>query len=354
MCHEIRTPLNRLHQLSAQMNTADLGGEQRNRLSAIREASDSVIALVDDMLDFTRIRGGTLEMGTASFAPAELLTTSLQPYLERAAAKGLILTPLPAPALPARLQGDGARLRRVIGYLVAHALKYAPGGTIQVHMGSGVAPDGRVRLNVRVLDSGIGIAEEARHRIHQALTQESSESDAAMPNGAAGLGLYIAHHLVRRMEGELTLCELDTGSGFEFFVIMDSVAAPSAPQDLVVGKVAVEPAKSVPVTMPLAESIAEPKVKPWQEPVRAAVPPTFVELDQDLSQQVIEIYLDSAPDLLEQLIQGIRQRTSEQILAAAHTLGVCSARVGANELAELCKKVSEVTHAVDTLLVEEK
>jgi len=88
--------------------------------------------------------------------------------------------------------------------------------------------------------------------------------------------------------------------------------------------------------------------------VRAAVPPTFVELDQGLPQQVIEIYLDSAPDLLEQLVQGIRQRTSEQILAAAHTLGVCSARVGANELAELCKKVSEVTHAVDTLLVEEK
>lgn len=335
MCHEIRTPLNRAGTLCHDLEATSLSAAQRDLVASVHATSDLVIALLDDLLDYARLENGKLEMQEADFNPLEVMETVTRIYAERARAKNLRMTVMLGEGVPGRVRGDRARLRQVVGTLLGSSIKYAQGGEIRVVLSATPGEDQHVALQIDVLDSGFGIAEEARLRIHQSLTQ--IQDAVLMPSGSASLGISIANHLIQRMGGQLRLRESDEGStGFSFTVSVEATeparepaTAQSAQTRPVPPSPSLQSARTGKTRKAAAVRTGETRRRAERSRPRGA----------DLTRQVAEVYLDSAPELVLLLRQAIDHGVVEEIEDAAHTLGTCSARVGANQVAELCRRI---------------
>lgn len=367
MCHEIRTPLNRAGALCRDLQGTTLSNAQRDLVSSVRATGDLVVALLDDLLDYTRLESGKLEIQPTEFDPAEVVDTVIRMHAERASARRLKLTWVRSDGVPPRVRGDRTRLRQVIGTLIGNTLKYAQDGEVTVSLHAQEA-EGAISLRVDVLDSGFGIAEEARQRVHEALTQNLQGHGA--PTGSAGLGITIANHLIQRMGGALSLCDPARGrAGFSFSVRVESVpgvhpstspeVAAQMPRSTAVATADTGITNLKPALPAVAQSesdssshenatagrvlrsrrgstakSAESKRRPVRDRANPAAP--------ELAHQLAEVYLDSAPDLVESLRATITQGSAAEIRDAAHTLGLCSARVGANQVADLCRRIEDL------------
>ncbi|MSQ60545.1 MAG: hypothetical protein EXR36_13100 [Betaproteobacteria bacterium] len=231
MCHEIRTPMKRAVSAARQMGLTRLDAAQREYLAKSRDAAEFVLNFADDMLDYIRIEGGRLVLQEEVFDPGQALNTVIQLYQERAQNRRIKLSAQLLGPLPAQVKGDPARLRQVMGSLVANAIKFSQGGEIAMEMSAWEHTGSSVPLMVRMKDSGIGIAEEARMRIYQAFAQEDEKLGA--PTGSASLGLCIARQLVRRMGGELLLDgTVEQSTGFRFTInveVAEGARVPGTP-----------------------------------------------------------------------------------------------------------------------------
>ena len=229
--HEVRTPLNALMGLTRLLMDSSLTPEQKNWLDLMDSSAHALLALLNDVLDLSRIEAGKLNIEQVRFNLHDTLDEVSALYAKQARAKPLDWTLQIAPGLPPQMLGDPGRLRQVLGNLLSNALKFTPrGGRIRVSAQALTAQGSGARLlQLKVQDSGVGISPKQKTTIFDAFTQ--ADAPTARRFGGSGLGLAICSRLVKLMGGGIELhSALGQGSTFTVTLPMgDAVAADTGP-----------------------------------------------------------------------------------------------------------------------------
>lgn len=239
MSHELRTPLNGIIGMAAVMLETEPQGERRTRLEIIRSCALSLLEIISDVLEFARLEAHKVELEISPFNLATELHESVEMLRYQAEQRGLTLQYHQHAGLPAMLLGDAGRLRQVIVNLVGNAIKFTTTGKIDLTVQPGEVRDGRVRVDVAVADSGIGMSPEQCATIFEPFVQAGDNTGRT--HGGAGLGLSICRDLVRMMGGEISVESVPgKGSTFRFsasFALPEpgagqaAAAAATAPDD---------------------------------------------------------------------------------------------------------------------------
>jgi two-component system, sensor histidine kinase and response regulator len=200
MSHEIRTPMNGILGMAALLRRGGVTPTQANRLDRIDAASAHLLAIIDDVLDLSKIEAGHLALHLAPLSPVQLLERARTLMVDRAQAQGLQLV-VEAADLPLWLMGDATRLQQALLNYLSNAIKFTEAGCVTLRCRvQAQLPDG-VLLRFEVQDTGIGIAPEAQARLFNAF--EQADSSTTRRYGGTGLGLAITRRLVGLMAGEV-------------------------------------------------------------------------------------------------------------------------------------------------------
>src|SRR5262245_15439733 len=223
MSHEIRTPLNSMF-LALDVLEEPAGEDERRRYIGMARSSGRLLKrLIDDLLDFSRIEAGKIEFERVQFDLPRLVHELVAPYTRLAGAKGVQLAVRIEPEVPAAVEGDPTRFGQVLANLLDNAVKFTPGGSIDVCIAQRPGGDAAtIPLRVTVRDTGIGITPEQQARIFEDFVQ--ADESTCRKYGGSGLGLGIAQRLVALMKGELAL-RTTPGGGATFWFDVD-LAAP--------------------------------------------------------------------------------------------------------------------------------
>ena len=219
--HEIRTPLNGILGMTDLLSSMRLDAEAQSYLAAIRTSGEALGTLIDEILDFSRIEAGKLELDNAPFDLAPLVEGVVELVAPRAQGKGIEVAAHIAPGVPARLVGDAARLRQILINLAGNAVKYTERGGVGLRVSRG--PGDAIVFSVE--DTGPGVPAEQQAAIFQEF--ERGDGSTTAEHGGAGLGLAISRALTERMGGELKLARSDiAGSTFHLSLPLPADSAP--------------------------------------------------------------------------------------------------------------------------------
>ena len=225
--HEFRTPMNGILGMTELILDTDINSEQREYLEMVKSSADSLLRLLSDILDFSKVEAGKVELVDHEFALEQSLAETLQVMRFRAQQKGIELRWRIRPEVPERVVGDATRLRQVLVNLVGNAIKFTERGEVVVQVETQKQSKERVVLHFRVKDSGIGIPKDKQGMIFEAFTQ--ADSSTTRKYGGTGLGLAITTRLVTLMEGKLWVeSEWGQGSTFHFTATFGLVLEESA------------------------------------------------------------------------------------------------------------------------------
>jgi two-component system, sensor histidine kinase and response regulator len=225
MSHDIRTPMNGILGMIDLALDTDLTAEQREYLSVVKGSADSLLRLLNDILDFAKIEARKLDLDPLEFHLHDAIGVTMKTLAVRAYSKGLELACRIAPDVPDAVVGDPERLRQILINLVGNAIKFTERGEVVVEVenaqgeeaAAGATPNGTVHLHFSVRDTGIGIPAEKQRAIFDPFTQ--ADSSTTRQYGGTGLGLAISSQLVALMGGRLWVdSRAGEGSTFHFLV----------------------------------------------------------------------------------------------------------------------------------------
>jgi signal transduction histidine kinase/CheY-like chemotaxis protein len=229
MSHELRSPMTAVVGFTSLLLETGLTAEQVEYAQAVQAAGSHLLGVIDDILDLSKIESGTVELEEVPFDLYACVEDAVAILAPKAAEKGLPLVALFGPDLPRTIVGDPLRLRQILVNLLANAVKFTQTGSVTLSVDRVGAAD----LELRVTDTGIGIAAADTERLFAAFTQ--AEADTTRKHGGTGLGLSICRQLADQMGGGVSVrSKLGAGSTFTCLV-PDRLTAPAAADPVLAG-----------------------------------------------------------------------------------------------------------------------
>ncbi|MFM7347373.1 MAG: ATP-binding protein, partial [Tagaea sp.] len=228
MSHEIRTPINGIMGMAGLLQDLALDARAGRYVDAIRDASENLLQIVNDVLDLSRLEAGRLEIERIAFDPRRAVESAVETMAARAAAKGLALAARVDVNLPVAVIGDPGRFRQILLNLIGNAIKFTNSGRVDV-AAEWIGDGGKTgELRCFVADTGVGIPEHELPRLFEEF--EQLDSSVARKFGGSGLGLSICRRLVRLMGGRIEArSAAGQGSVFSFALPVERAGAIRAP-----------------------------------------------------------------------------------------------------------------------------
>lgn len=225
MSHEMRTPLNGILGMTGLLLDSDLDPNQRTHAEAVRESGTALLTLINDILDYSKIEAGKLELEESALDPQSLIQSVCELLSPRAVHKDLEITSYIDPSVPNRLLGDEARLRQILLNLAGNGVKFTEAGGVSVTLtAEPCETPGRVMAVFSVKDTGVGIQQQSLEKIFDEFAQ--ADSSHARKFEGTGLGLSIAQHLVEAMGGSIKVTSrVGQGSEFSFRVPLTTMTS---------------------------------------------------------------------------------------------------------------------------------
>jgi signal transduction histidine kinase/DNA-binding NarL/FixJ family response regulator len=231
MSHEIRTPLNGVLGMAQVLESQKLSAEARPLVETIRDSGNSLVAMLNDVLDLSKIEAGKVDLSPEDTDFRQVMRRVERLYTAAAAAKGIALKVEIDASVPERLSFDAMRMQQCVSNLVANAIKFTESGTVSVSANCQPLAGGVWMAGICVADTGIGINEDAVGKLFQVFTQADESTTRRF--GGTGLGLAISRKLARLMGGDITVASIPgRGSAFTFNFVAHAAADPPRSQPL--------------------------------------------------------------------------------------------------------------------------
>jgi two-component system, sensor histidine kinase RpfC len=215
MSHEIRTPLNGVIGMSSLLSKAELPPEHRDFASTINASAKTLLTLINDILDISKIEAGKVTIETVDFDLHALINSTAMMLSPQALDKDVSFNVHISPDIPFLLQGDKLHLKQIMINLISNAIKFTEQGSIQIYVKPVSINEKKARIRFEIVDTGIGIAEHEKPKLFNKFTQ--ADESTTRKFGGTGLGMAIAKQLVEALNGEIDFSsELGKGSTFWF------------------------------------------------------------------------------------------------------------------------------------------